>query len=214
MTSEHPSTAQASRPPGRPREFDVDEALDVLLELVWTRGYGATSLLDMVEATGLGKSSLRAAFGTKDEIMAAVLAHYAQRVIEPVIARVRDGDAGLADITRLFEALETVARARARAMGCAATNLAVELGARGEAVSRLHAQLRARLRRAIVAALARAATLGEIAHEQLDARAELLLTLFFGGAALTRAGATPAERRLRMTAVTALLQSFRVTPRG
>jgi AcrR family transcriptional regulator len=60
----------------RPREFDLDEALERCLELFWARGFAGVSLSDLEEATGLGRQSLYAAFGNKEALFAAVLERY------------------------------------------------------------------------------------------------------------------------------------------
>ncbi|KOV62016.1 TetR/AcrR family transcriptional regulator [Streptomyces sp. MMG1121] len=60
----------------RPRGFDVDEVLSAVMELFWRQGYEATSVQDLCAATGLGKGSLYAAFGSKQELYAQALRHY------------------------------------------------------------------------------------------------------------------------------------------
>ncbi|WP_456677935.1 TetR/AcrR family transcriptional regulator [Bradyrhizobium sp. RDM12] len=52
----------------RPREFDETEVMDKALELFWRQGYEGTSLNDLLDATGLTKSSLYAAFGSKEDL--------------------------------------------------------------------------------------------------------------------------------------------------
>ena len=53
--------------------------LDRALEAFWARGYDATSIEDLVEATGLGRASLYGAFGDKQQLFRRVLSHYLER---------------------------------------------------------------------------------------------------------------------------------------
>ncbi|HEX2019585.1 MAG TPA: TetR/AcrR family transcriptional regulator [Aurantimonas sp.] len=64
---------------GRPREFDVDEALDKAILLFWQQGYEGTSLADLVDAMGITKPSLYAAFGNKEELFRKAVDRYAGR---------------------------------------------------------------------------------------------------------------------------------------
>ena len=41
----------------RPREFDEGEVLDAVVSTFWSRGFEATSIQDLVEATGLSRAS-------------------------------------------------------------------------------------------------------------------------------------------------------------
>jgi len=59
------------------RGFNQSEALDRALELFWRDGYEGTSITDLTEAIGISRPSLYAAFGDKEQLFRAVLAHYA-----------------------------------------------------------------------------------------------------------------------------------------
>ncbi|MDQ8729759.1 TetR/AcrR family transcriptional regulator [Bradyrhizobium sp. LHD-71] len=61
---------------GRPREFDIDRALDQALHLFWRQGYEGTSIADLTEAIGITKPSLYAAFGNKEELFRKALDRY------------------------------------------------------------------------------------------------------------------------------------------
>jgi TetR/AcrR family transcriptional repressor of nem operon len=63
----------------RPREFDADDALERATRLFWTKGFEQTSLDDLCAATGLGRSSLYAAFGDKRQLYLRALARYEER---------------------------------------------------------------------------------------------------------------------------------------
>jgi AcrR family transcriptional regulator len=65
-------------PRGRPREFDVEKALDRALEVFWRKGYEGASLPDLTEAMGINRPSLYAAFGNKEELFRRALDRYAE----------------------------------------------------------------------------------------------------------------------------------------
>ena len=88
---------------GRPREFDLDQALDRALQVFWKKGYEGTSLPDLTEAMGINRPSLYAAFGNKEALFRKAMDRYvagpachvrdalaeptARRVVERLLAR-------------------------------------------------------------------------------------------------------------------------------
>jgi TetR/AcrR family transcriptional repressor for divergent bdcA len=69
-------TTNKSRPRGRPRGFDPDEAVATAQRLFHARGYDAVSVADVTEALGINPPSFYAAFGSKAGLYARVLGHY------------------------------------------------------------------------------------------------------------------------------------------
>ena len=63
---------------GRPREFNLDEALDDALHVFWSKGYEGTSIADLTAAMGITRPSLYAAFGNKEELFRKALDKYVE----------------------------------------------------------------------------------------------------------------------------------------
>ena len=68
--------APAAHPPGRPRAFDPDAALEAALSLFWERGYEGASLADLTKAMGINKPSLYSAFGDKADLFRRAVNRY------------------------------------------------------------------------------------------------------------------------------------------
>ena len=112
---------------GRPREFDFDDALEHAIQTFWAKGYEGTSIDDLCEATGLGRSSLYAAYGEKQSIYAQALERYERNAvvrIRATIANARSVRAGIAAfIQRIID--DIVAGPGRR--GCFIGNCAAEI---------------------------------------------------------------------------------------
>ncbi|SEG92263.1 transcriptional regulator, TetR family [Actinacidiphila yanglinensis] len=63
---------------GRPREFDMEDALDRAIDVFWRQGYSGTSLSDLTRAMGISRPSLYGAFGTKEETFKLAVERYAR----------------------------------------------------------------------------------------------------------------------------------------
>ncbi|MFD0687426.1 TetR/AcrR family transcriptional regulator [Actinomadura fibrosa] len=110
----------------RSREFDTEAAVAAATEVFRSRGYEATSVQDLVEATGIGRGSLYAAFGSKDGLYELALRHYSERSLAGIAARL-ERDAPVRELVRdllLYVVDDTVGDPRRR--GCLMTNAAVE----------------------------------------------------------------------------------------
>lgn len=75
---------------GRQREFDEERAIDALVDVFWQVGFEAASMQDLVDATGVQRSSLYATFGDKQRLYVLALARYRDAALAH-IARLDDG---------------------------------------------------------------------------------------------------------------------------
>lgn len=116
-----------NRARGRPRKFGMDAAREAAMMTFWRNGYRATTLDDLVAATGASRASLYKDFGDKQTIFADALDLYATRFD----ARV---EAALASGASAKELIETVLTASAKRLtggdappGCLRCNSTLEM---------------------------------------------------------------------------------------
>jgi len=75
MKAEMPNKLPA-KPRGRPRAFDVNDALDKAMHVFWKNGYEGTSLPDLTAAMGINRPSLYATFGNKESLFRKAVDRY------------------------------------------------------------------------------------------------------------------------------------------
>jgi TetR/AcrR family transcriptional repressor of nem operon len=144
---------------GRPREFDEDAVLDAATREFHARGYHATSLADLLAATGLYKSSLYGAFGGKHRLFITVLGRYVDRRV--ALAR-QDLESAASPSQGLRDYLARMAGEAIQGRGCLSANSALELLPGDDEVEALVQRHQRLTRDAIMAALDRARAAGEI----------------------------------------------------
>lgn len=117
----------------RPKEFDPETVLDRATRQFLATGYEATSVQDLVEATGLSRSSLYESFGCKHELYLAALDRYREREV----ARIADQLKGEGSpLTRLRMVLEQTAAACEEGEGCFLVDATVERARHSEDTER------------------------------------------------------------------------------
>ena len=122
-------------PRGRPRQFDVEQALDRALKVFWRKGYEGTTLPDLTRAMGINRPSLYAAFGSKEELFGRALDRYAEG---PAVyfRRALDEPTARAVAERLLtETIDAVADGR-NPRGCLLVQGALACGEGAESVRR------------------------------------------------------------------------------
>jgi TetR/AcrR family transcriptional repressor of nem operon len=160
------------------KQFDPNAVLDRAMAVFWERGYEATSIQDVVEATGLNRGSLYATFTDKKQLFLTVLAHYAERVGNPLLTELTDPDPRRA-IEGMFAAILRRTSDPTQPRGCLVTNTALECPRSGDEISRTIAAWVGQQESALYQVLLRAQTEGSLDRSR-DCRA---LARFFVGVA-------------------------------
>src|ERR1700732_519051 len=96
---------------GRPREFSAEAVVSSAKLVFWRRGYEGSTLSDLEASTGLSRSSLYQAYGSKEGIFDEALAEYIDTFIEPRLAPMERPGSGLGDVQRFFRGLARLYRA-------------------------------------------------------------------------------------------------------
>jgi TetR/AcrR family transcriptional repressor of nem operon len=178
----------------RPREFDAGQALQQAMTLFWERGYEATSVQDLVDRTGVNRSSLYSAWGDKQGVFLAALDLYRDRVVGRRLFDLEQPDSALAELRGYFEGLGRAGQGERLRNGCLMTNSAVERAPQDAPSARRIRDHLERVERAFRGALARARERGEIRRDtDVDDLARYLTGSAQGLGVMARAGSPMAS---------------------
>jgi len=111
------------RPPG----FERSEVLQKATRVFWQRGYGATSINDLVAATGLQPGSIYAAFGSKKNMFLEVVDQYNGQFLGNVRAKLQGSPSSLAAIRAFFDAMVADTLRENGVHGCLMVNALLEM---------------------------------------------------------------------------------------
>jgi TetR/AcrR family transcriptional repressor of nem operon len=190
---------------GRPRAFVEDEVLESALRLFWERGYPATSVQDLVDATGLSRASLYGAFGGKEQVFERALDRYRARFGE-ALQRLADGGSARQALGRFFDTwLANLCDAKGP-RGCFLQLSITEGEATTPAATRMAEESMKATESALSSVLQRGKASGEL-FASLDERAtaRLLLVVLQGLSTAARAGRSRASLRKIVDQTLALL---------
>jgi AcrR family transcriptional regulator len=126
---------------GRPRGFDEEQAIDSAMRIFWEKSYEGATMADLTEATGLNRSSIHAAFGSKEGLFLKVVKRYwegplryiPKALAEPTLPRV---------VEALIRGAVNFLSTPGNPKGCLAIHGALVCGTSGERVMQTMAEWR------------------------------------------------------------------------
>ena len=120
----------------RPREFDIDEALDAAMGAFWEGGYEATSMADLMEAMDLQKGSIYKAFGDKHSLFVQALDRYLDAGYRKIRHALEGAESPKDGVKRWLCFILGVCCEQETRRGCFAVNAITELGSHDEQVAK------------------------------------------------------------------------------
>lgn len=171
---------------GRPREFDIDKALDRAMGVFWQKGYEGASLQDLLSAMKIARGSLYKAFDDKHSIYLATLDHYDKTEVETGITFLSDPAAGdgLSKIRTMLEGVKSDKTRR----GCFMCNAAIDRASLDREVETRVSGMLHRLQDAIATALKQSRRGSRWSEGRRSATAASILNTYMGLRVLARAG--------------------------
>lgn len=161
----------------RPREFDLNDTLDRSMQAFWAKGFEATSLDDLCAATGLGRSSLYAAFGDKQGLYLDVLARYEAAAVSRINAAVSGSASPRSGIVAFVHKIVDDIVAGPGRRGCFIGNCAAELARQDKVVASRVRESMARVQNTFRDVLLQAKGAGQLGkHADVDALAAFLMS--------------------------------------
>ena len=185
---------------GRPREFDLDDAVDKATGLFWQHGYEGTSLSDLTTAIGISPPSFYFAFGSKERLFRQVIERYFAEQSKLVEGALRKPNPR-AVATHFLNGYAAVLTDPRHAPGCLAMNSSLPCAA-GAPLRAWLAELREQTRKRFRDRFAEARGGGLPARMDADALARLVMVTAWGLAVEAQSGAT--RKELRRTIALAL----------
>ena len=172
----------------RPREFDEHQVIENLMKIFWDKGYEATTMQDLVKASGLLKGSLYGAFGDKQTIYLAALKHYNRTRIQAGIDILNGEGRARQKIARLFDNVIESTKRGLFGGGCLLCNASLEKAVSDKQVKNEVKTTIRRLKVAIMDAL----KLENVNEDQAASLAAFIVSAYFGTRVLAKGGAPAA----------------------
>ena len=178
---------------GRPREFDLEEALTAALRVFWRNGYESASMAELTAEMGITKPSLYAAFGNKEALFHKALDLYEREKMAYTVAALEAPTArGVAE--RFMRGSLAIQTNAIDPKGCLGVMSAVSCGVEAESIKAEVIARRASSHAALIARFDRAQAEGDLPDGMTAAAlAQFLSAVLQGMSVQSCSGATAAE---------------------
>ncbi|WP_176489092.1 TetR/AcrR family transcriptional regulator [Rhizorhabdus dicambivorans] len=119
------------------KNFDIDETLTRAMQTFWAHGYEATSMQDLVTATGVNRASIYATYGDKRALFLTALRKYDGEIRRRMLAELAETKTPAEAIAAVFDKFIGQTTVPQGNWGCFLVNTALELAAHDDEISEL-----------------------------------------------------------------------------
>jgi TetR/AcrR family transcriptional repressor of nem operon len=166
---------------GRPRNFNQTEVTQAAMRVFWQKGYDGTSIPDLLEATGLSRSSLYESFGDKASLFEVVTYFYLEQYGARQAMVLREAMTAKEGLTKFFKLQINASLSSDNPPGCLLTNTATSLKSHEPRIAKLLNASTHGLWIEFKNLLSRAQAAGEIRQERnIEAMAHMLVNVAMG----------------------------------
>ena len=146
----------------RTKSFDQIEVLDKATDLFWQQGYHGTPPQDILDGTGLSRSSLYDTYGDKRSLFVQCLQHYRDKETAGTIRFLDQASDPAAAIRRIFQGYWEYAQRHLQGKGCLMVNTLNEIAPHDEEIAEIVNENRQALEDAYTRAVKRGQQQGKI----------------------------------------------------
>ncbi|SEU34141.1 TetR/AcrR family transcriptional regulator [Stigmatella erecta] len=197
---------------GRPRAFNIDEAVEQALQVFLSKGYEGASLADLTQAMGINPPSLYSAFGSKEGLFRKALERYAGErgaCLSEALAQ----PTARAVVEHLLRAVAGLQTGEHRPQGCLLVQGALVCGDAAEPIREELASRRGATQRALQVRLERAKKEGDLPRDANPAALALFVSILIQGMAVHASAGTRREELHQAVDVALLAWETKSRPR-
>jgi TetR/AcrR family transcriptional repressor of nem operon len=150
----------------RKREFDEKNVIEIATNLFWKKGYNAVSTQDLIDAFGISRSSMYAAYKDKRSLFIIAFQHYRETASQGMINVLNENRSFKDTISQLLTQLikETISDNDNK--GCFIVNTAIELAPHDNEILEIIQENRRNIISALTTSIEKGIENGEIKTNQ------------------------------------------------